>query len=330
MARTKHTARTPSCPICLDPPGQATIRCIKCKIEFHQVCVNWNHPPPFLCLDCGSKNDYFVKAIVDHRSQNGDRQFLIKWYRGSPTWEPEKNLSNCLDLLKSYITSHGLEPSTIEEPMDGPVGSTRDNIARPSSNWITLLKIKILTEKWTKLWPKASLDLPITILKVDDLDTNKDQLVLVKKSNHCFVALFVVVDERKCVIRIADGNNTFLNDISTRKGVIETISPFLGWSDVEYIPTKSCFGARSDLCGAAAILCALAFKVQYKNRHLTDEIYVPKYYRDRVLLDLRSTPTSHSDGFIPLAGRRCRYCLKRLPSQRSIYFHEKFCNHRHL
>ena len=52
-----------------------------------------------------------VERIADHRTARGRREFLIHW-KGYPvweaTWEPERNLGNCQDLLRKFKAVHGL------------------------------------------------------------------------------------------------------------------------------------------------------------------------------------------------------------------------------
>lgn len=328
MARTKHTSLQRTCPICREPPGLATILCIKCNTLFHNTCVNWNSPPPFMCLDCGNSDEYLVKGIIDHRSQNNKRQFQVEWYRGEPTWEPETNLGNCLALLKDYIASNSLEPTTMVEPAIGHVGSSS---ARTTNNWVTILKIKWMIEKWSAKIPSASLDLPITVINKDKLDSLRDQLLLLKQDNHCFVGLLVVststnCSSTKCTIYLGDGNNTYYSESNTRIKVNKAISPLLGWVDLEFIPTKANFGARSDLCGAAGIMIGLGLSMLYKARRLTDEIFFPFKYRNRILAELRSSLDTHySRPFIPSCGPKCTSCGRRFLRTCYLRNHQKFC-----
>ncbi len=55
--------------------------------------------------------EYEVENILDHRTSRNGTTFLIKW-QGYPmednTWEPEKNLTNCHEILHAYKVRHKL------------------------------------------------------------------------------------------------------------------------------------------------------------------------------------------------------------------------------
>jgi len=61
-------------------------------------------PPPPLLID--GEYEWEVKQILDHRGMvPGKRKFLVSWEGQGPeynTWEPERNLTNCPDLLSEY------------------------------------------------------------------------------------------------------------------------------------------------------------------------------------------------------------------------------------
>lgn len=177
MVRTKNTARPASCPVCLTNPGLATIKCTRCLTNFHPSCLVEEIVAPYVCLDCTHSGEYFVRAVIGHRTQNGDRQFRVSWQRGDPTWEPEANLQNSLTLLIEYISENNLEPTTLQEPASSHVGSDNE---RPSKNWITLHRIKSMVARWTARLPRASLDLPVIILNEERFDPKSDQIVLLK------------------------------------------------------------------------------------------------------------------------------------------------------
>lgn len=55
------------------------------------------------------KQQYEVEEILKTRLQYGVREFLIKWKgrdSSENTWQPEKNLNRCSDMLKSFKKLH--------------------------------------------------------------------------------------------------------------------------------------------------------------------------------------------------------------------------------
>ena len=68
--------------------------------------------PPLDLID--SKEEYEVKAVLEHRGKPNRHTFLIRWKGYSTaedTWEPERNLSNAQPLITEY---------KITQPLDFP------------------------------------------------------------------------------------------------------------------------------------------------------------------------------------------------------------------
>ena len=65
-------------------------------------------PPPPIEID--DSLEYEVERVLDDRNVGGKsskKEFLIKWQGYGPehnTWEPEKNLKNCKEILEEYWT----------------------------------------------------------------------------------------------------------------------------------------------------------------------------------------------------------------------------------
>lgn len=60
---------------------------------------------PPLPLVIKGQLEYEVEHIVDHKSSKNGTKYLIRWkgYTAvDDTWEPEKNLANCQEVLKEY------------------------------------------------------------------------------------------------------------------------------------------------------------------------------------------------------------------------------------
>lgn len=86
-------------------------RNMKCHNVFHvSLLKQWKPsdrhqpPPPPLVID--GEYEYEVDKILDHKgTEVGKRRFLVAWkHEGAEcnTWEPERNLTNCGELLQDY------------------------------------------------------------------------------------------------------------------------------------------------------------------------------------------------------------------------------------
>ncbi len=93
---------------------------MKCHNVFHvSLLKKWNNtdryqpPPPPLIID--GEYEYEVEKIIRHEgTQAGKRRFLVAWKCEGPecnTWEPEKNLTNCKDLLQEYWFNRAVQNS---------------------------------------------------------------------------------------------------------------------------------------------------------------------------------------------------------------------------
>lgn len=48
-------------------------------------------------------DEYVVEDILQHRSTEQRIEYLVKWWDGSATWEPDENLDNAGDLVRRYF-----------------------------------------------------------------------------------------------------------------------------------------------------------------------------------------------------------------------------------
>ena len=100
-----------------------------------------------------SSDEYEVEAIVGHKISKGLIKYKIKWTGyDSTTWEPEENLTNCLELLNSYKSSHGLDrnrPTIGLDPSHEPSPILEINF---QSNFPNKINIIGLTKKRGKIF----------------------------------------------------------------------------------------------------------------------------------------------------------------------------------
>jgi len=83
------------------------------------------------------EGEYIVEAIIGHRKKSKKFQFLIRWQgykEEDDTWEYEKNLDGCSEILMKYKEEHGLiekrdvknnETKAVIEPVQQPEKETQ-------------------------------------------------------------------------------------------------------------------------------------------------------------------------------------------------------------
>ena len=83
-------------------------------------------PPPPIEID--DSLEYEVERVLDHRSvkrgKGTKQEFLVKWLGYGPehnTWEPQKNLTNCKDILKEYWVYVGKFRKGVPDPAQAQV-----------------------------------------------------------------------------------------------------------------------------------------------------------------------------------------------------------------
>lgn len=48
-------------------------------------------------------DEYIVEDILDHRNTEDGLEYLVRWWDGSTTWEPDEHMQNARDLVKRYF-----------------------------------------------------------------------------------------------------------------------------------------------------------------------------------------------------------------------------------
>ena len=99
-----------------------------------------------------SSVEYEVEAIVGHKISKSVIKYKIKWTGyDSTTWEPEENLTNCLELLNSYKSRNSLDgnqPTIGLDPSNEPSPILEINF---QSNFPNKINIIGLTKKHGKI-----------------------------------------------------------------------------------------------------------------------------------------------------------------------------------
>ena len=87
-------------------------------------------PPPPIEID--DSLEYEVERVLDNRKvkrgKSTKTEFLVKWLGYGPehnTWEPEKNLTNCKEILEEYWVYVGKFRKGVPEPAQAQVKTSK-------------------------------------------------------------------------------------------------------------------------------------------------------------------------------------------------------------
>lgn len=76
-------------------------------------------------------SQFSVEAIMGWRKVGKKNMYLVKWQDYPPsenTWEPEENLGNCDDLIKTFMESQNYKVKYKQEPPLSPTKRTTGRI----------------------------------------------------------------------------------------------------------------------------------------------------------------------------------------------------------
>lgn len=339
--RARPTRRIPlGCGRCEQPLDLRMLVCDRCDHSIHYTCASIPDSQAarvlnFYCDNCEAlgertvwreerpnrrqlidkKKNYFeVEKILDHKYIGQERHFLIKWKGYSArysTWEREKNLDGCLNLLQNYLRSKGLRASGII----GLLGSSATG-RHDQRNWVTmeecLATIQRLKRKSTSL---RSVEVTIDIW--ENKKDGCDGLYLFRHHHHVYIILYV---RARNLGYIADGGNLFRTDLELANDIREI-------TEMRLISVAFNYQSKIDHCGSSAIMIALemlrCYKLQMRPQNL-----VPNKSTYRIIRKTMHKYESKREK-IPV-GRdnfpRCHNCKRGFRSRVSLANHIRKCN----
>jgi len=206
------------------------VQCEHCEIWFHYSCAKLSSEEVdrienFFCSQCESehsklttwkavrpnkqqkldklRNYHEVEKILSSKTVGATRKFFVKWKKYSSrynSWEPEKNLDGCLDLLQQYLKRKNLPLSTMTGLL-GAAGHVKFN----RSNWITMDRIVKTVNGLKNIGSyKSSLE-----VSPWDGSLDRDRILLLDHDSHCYVICYL---SGQSLGYIADGTNNYMND----------------------------------------------------------------------------------------------------------------------
>lgn len=206
------------------------------------------------------ETDYLVEKIVGHRgSRPGSRWFEIKWTDyddSSNSWLKEKDLENCIAMLKAYLLRHKLKPTPLKEKLGGCSNPALFNRA----NWVSTDRVLELVKQYQNIRTYAA-DIDVREFKgLIDVDC----IHVLLHGAHFYVLLHLPKN-KTCYI--ADGSNIFHDDETTRHEIQALVGSKINSIKVDLL-------LNADNCGSAAVMIALVFRQFYRSRSFPNEIHL--------------------------------------------------------
>lgn len=332
-----------NCKICDKEETPETIGCDRCNGWFHFDCVklsqdNVDRIINYYCDSCEEehglmttwrsdkptkaqkedkrKNYYEVEKIVRHRLMTSGRWFFVKWkgYNSRHnSWEPEKNLNGCLDILQKYLKDNGLELSS----MKGLIGAS-ENDDFNANNWVDMETVLKILKRFRKRHFKG------VSLEIAEFDSfgNKDGIYLFNSWHHGYVLLYL---HEKKLAYIADGRNLFREDINIARELKD-------WLGIRLISKAFDQQLHVDDCGSSAVLIGLEFLRMYRTGIFHSEVKpyislaneVRKHFKAK---DSKKIPTDGKKNLIAFIA--CSLCNRRFKTRRQAVSHEMMCKKKH-
>lgn len=302
-ARNTNSNNIDLCPVCKQECLGQGIMCVKCSRETHFKCAKITETQfranveEYFCTVCddGNENitrwvrrgigkakgkDYFkVEQIVNHRSvrktwkNTTGREFCIKWLGfEDTTWEPEKHLDGCLNLLQRYCIRKNIRLSSIE----GRMGASGLHLNFNAANWTTVERVLEIVKRFRNMKPyKTNIE-----MAPFGSTSNKDRVLILNHINHCYVILHY---KRRRLGYIADGL-TECFDKSRMKEI-------QAYTNFELIPVRYEHQTKIDHCGGSGGCIALAFLQAYKRDKVPTILKTAPSIRARIIETLHPEPS---------------------------------------
>ena len=326
---TGSNFETIDCLVCqTQDTGDVSVGCDKCLRWTHVRCTNLTQQEidkilNYFCKDCRDKGNliiwrgsepteeqrqmksklYFeVDKIKGYRAKGEHREFLVEWKncpvrRGSQvnvrSWEPEKNLDGCLDLLQHYCMTKGIPLSGVQ----GLLGADPDEEGFNEKNWITM---KTILTKFADVrkWLKTR-----STLKASEWTGfgNQDELFFIRHDHHCFVLLYI---SEKRLAYIADGGNVY----RTNQQVANELKQRL---KIRLVSLEFNQQLKIDHCGSSSILIGIELLKLHSRGIDFQELIASKKLRADLIKSFHTSESKPLD--LPSLRQRrkmltCKFC----------------------
>lgn len=342
-SRSSPTTNDEGCGLCSDPVTKKMIWCDGCDTSFHYKCVQLNNSQvrlilKYYCQNCehdeslvtewygeeptgvdkiDKEMNYFtVERIIDMRTRNGVRQFLVKWRNYSASensWVDENDMNGCVNMLQKFLRKRNEKLSTISYLLgaDKSDDTNEDNWVSPKQVIDTILKFK----NWDQSLKKVNIDISeFLVFK------NHDGLYLFGYKHHAYMLLYL---HDKQLAYIADGGNQFCRNRKLAKEIRDVL-------EIRLIPILYCRQTMVDHCGSAAAIIGLEL-LRCHHKQLRPTTLIPtKSWATKIAKFLhkhssRKTVFDTKHNLVHYFVCKKSTCQRKFKTKQLCSLHERYC-----
>lgn len=185
-----------------------------------------------------------VLAIVNWRLVGRKREFLVRFKKGNQElWLPEKQLDGCIELLSSFCTREGIEPTKLKR-WHQECGA---DASRPWNNPANYAPLELIIAK-VKTYGNPDHVQPQIFTRLG----KKDAIYLLQIGEHAFAALWLAAP---MIAIVADGSNLAYQDAETRGKIKRALA---GANEIRFIFFLG--QTQGDHCASSAAALAIEFQ----------------------------------------------------------------------
>lgn len=289
--------------------------CPACIISDPNFKITWKNTKQALPSETKERYYFPITEIVRHKiTRNWQRNFLVHWENYSSkdrTWEPEKNLDGCLQILQDYLHKKNLPYSSVDGLMGGVDGELNQFDER---NWITMATTLQVFGEVAKEYFRGY---DIFCQEYTGF-LGPTGCYFLRFEHHCYAIFW---NAEKQLATIGDGWNTYRKDPKVAAHISELLNVRI--RAVCWLHTVAV-----DHCTSAAILINLELYRDYRACRFRVLIDTPPRMRERLIAKLHKFPSvkqkfdlcrkRHHCGFIWVFRVRKQYLCHRMKCGKEV------------
>lgn len=253
------------------------------------------------CATTDDEGNSEITGVLGYRCPGPNRgQFKVRYRSNSEeAWVPIKRLDGCVDMIERFLIKNDL-PLEYMAGLGYRQGCGSSNpTASGKENWAQLDDIISAANTY-------GIKNSLKVTAFSELGS-KDALHIVQVGAHCFTVLYWA-SSRHCLI--ADGENTFVNNMTSRRLLLTKLS---GVKRISFLPFYD--QREVDFCGSSAAAIAVEFQKIYKEKSDLREVRVAKSVIARIKKVLHKAPAVKIREWAPITNQakrslKCDACGK--------------------